>query len=328
MTGLSFRLAHLTDPHLAPLPPFAKRALLSRRILGYLSWLKRRQRVHRREILDAVTADLARQGVDHVAVTGDLVNLALPEEFAQGGRWLATLGGAADVTFVPGNHDAYVPVRWQGSWAHLGPYMRGDGDRAAADEPATFPFVRRRGPLALVCVSTAVPNVPTMALGTIGAPQLARLRAVLASLRGCGLCRVVLLHHPPVRAMTSWRRRLTDGAALRAVLGETGAELLLCGHEHRFQLATVEGPDGPIPVVGGPSTSLRADGRERFGGYLLHTVTAGERGWQLTVEARRFDASAGGCRGEPSRRLVVAPGGCRLEPLPAGAAGAVVAAPL
>src|SRR3954447_10907369 len=98
MTAGIFRLAHLTDLHVPPLPIISLRALLSRRLLGWVSWRHRRQRTHRREVLDAPAEDLLKQQPDHVAVTGDLVNLALPLEFEQGARWLAGVGDPAQVT--------------------------------------------------------------------------------------------------------------------------------------------------------------------------------------------------------------------------------------
>jgi 3',5'-cyclic AMP phosphodiesterase CpdA len=331
MSGAPFRLAHLTDPHLAPLPAFPKRALLSRRILGYLSWLRYRQRRHLRQLLDLVTSDLALQAVDHIVVTGDLVNLALPGEFAEGAVWLGGLGDARDVTYVPGNHDAYVPIRWHGSWSHIGPFMRDDDGPADAGMPARFPFVRRRGRMALVGVSTASPNVPTMAMGLVGGAQLRRLREILEGLRAPGCCRVLLLHHPPVPGMTSWRRHLKDAGALRAVLREVGAELLLCGHEHRFQFGQVDGPDGPIPVLGGPSASLHVDNPARFGGYLIHSLAPAGPGWRIEVEVRRLDPARLACRGEPIRRVAPRADDGRLElvpVVPVGAAGALPTVPV
>ena len=53
-----FVLAHLSDPHLAPLPPGRLRELASKRLFGYVNWHRRRHRVHRRETLDALTDDL------------------------------------------------------------------------------------------------------------------------------------------------------------------------------------------------------------------------------------------------------------------------------
>ena len=105
-----FRLAHLSDLHIAPLPRVRPRDLMGKRLLGYLSWLQRRRRVHIREILDAMVRDLRAIEPDHVAITGDLVNIALPEEFRQAAAWLRELGRSDWVTVVPGNHDVYVPI--------------------------------------------------------------------------------------------------------------------------------------------------------------------------------------------------------------------------
>ena len=54
--------------------------------------------------------------------------------------------------------------------------MRGD---AASAVDRGFPFLRRRGPLALIGVSTSVPSLPLMAIGRVGADQLQRLETML-----------------------------------------------------------------------------------------------------------------------------------------------------
>src|SRR5262245_20870630 len=103
-----FVLAHLSDPHLAPLPRPRIAELASKRLTGYLNWLRKRRAIHESDVLAAIVRDLSSQRPDHIAVTGDLVNIALPAEFENARRWLDRLGPAADVSLVPGNHDAYV----------------------------------------------------------------------------------------------------------------------------------------------------------------------------------------------------------------------------
>ena len=73
----AFTLAHLSDPHLPPLPAARFRDLVGKRALGYLNWTRNRHKYHRREVLDSLVADMQAQRPDHIAVTGDLVNLAL-----------------------------------------------------------------------------------------------------------------------------------------------------------------------------------------------------------------------------------------------------------
>ncbi len=93
-----FVLAHLSDLHLSPMPRPRLRELAGKRAIGIVNWRLRRRLEHRAEVFDALAADLAAQAADHVAVTGDLVNIALPGEFEGGGRALARLGPPERVT--------------------------------------------------------------------------------------------------------------------------------------------------------------------------------------------------------------------------------------
>ena len=73
------------------MPLVKRRDLMSKRMLGYVNWHRGRKFVHRREILDIITSDVVEQNPDHIAVTGDLVNLGLPEEFLRAAEWLNDL---------------------------------------------------------------------------------------------------------------------------------------------------------------------------------------------------------------------------------------------
>ncbi len=104
----TFRLAHLSDPHLPPLPTTRLRELAGKRALGYLNWTRNRHKFHRRDVLDTLVSDIKTQAPDHIAVTGDIVNLALEAECAPARAWLEGVGTPDRVTAIPGNHDAYV----------------------------------------------------------------------------------------------------------------------------------------------------------------------------------------------------------------------------
>jgi 3',5'-cyclic AMP phosphodiesterase CpdA len=269
------------------------RDLAGKRALGWLSWHRRRRHEHRAEILDALLADLAAEAPDHVAVTGDLTNVGLPDEIEAAVPWLERLGGPGRVSLVPGNHDAYgaaLDGRRLAPWA---PYMAG-ADGAAPGAGGRFPFVRRLGPLALVGLSSAVPSAPGLATGRLGADQLAQLERALAGLARERCYRVVLLHHPPLPAGQSWRRRLSDAPELRAILARTGAELVLHGHTHRTSFERVPGPAGAIPVVGVPSSSARGHRPERRARYHLYRIEAAAgAGFRLACSVRALDPGSG-----------------------------------
>ena len=73
-----FTLAHLSDPHLAPLPKPRWRELIGKRVTGYINWQRRAALHPRRRRARQIVADLKAQAPDHIAVTGDLANIALP----------------------------------------------------------------------------------------------------------------------------------------------------------------------------------------------------------------------------------------------------------
>jgi 3',5'-cyclic AMP phosphodiesterase CpdA len=276
----AFTLAHLSDPHLPPLPKARLIDLAGKRALGHLNWTRNRHKYQRRDVLDILVSDMQAQGPDHVAVTGDLVNLALEAVFAPALSWLESVGAADRVTMVPGNHDAYVRGAARQPELHWGDYMRGDG----ASRMHGFPFVRRRGPVALIGLSSAVPTAPFLATGKLGAEQLQRLAPLLDRSREEGLFRVVMIHHPPVSK--SHFKRLTDGAAFRDLLAQHGAELVIHGHDHAHSVMWLDGSGARIPAVGVPSASEAPPGKHDSAGYNLYTIGGRAGGWRCELSAR------------------------------------------
>jgi len=274
-----FVLAHLSDLHLASRPRL--RDLMSKRGLGFINWQRKRKFIHRPEIADDVVRDLKGFAPDHIAMTGDLVNLSLDDEYRRARAWLDALGSPHDVTVVPGNHDVYVRAMVASPAAYWGDYMRGDDGRQ------NFPFVRRRGNLALIALSSAVPTGPFMATGRLGESQLAGLAGALEETRGA--FRVVLIHHPPLSSARRFMRRLTDAEALRRVLAEHGAELLIHGHDHRRALIWLDGPNGSkIPAAGVPSVSARVPhGSEDGAGYTIFRIDGFAGAWRCEMIARQ-----------------------------------------
>jgi 3',5'-cyclic AMP phosphodiesterase CpdA len=283
-----FVLAHLSDLHLGPIPRPRARELINKRGLGLINWYRGRHAIHRPDVLALLERDIAQQRVDHIAVTGDLVNLALAAEFSAAHQWLTRLGPPERVTVVPGNHDAYVRAAAAHPLRYWGDYMRGDGDGpiTAPGAAAHFPFVRKRGPAALVGLSTAVPTGPLMATGRLGADQLMRLADTLDALGREGLFRIVLIHHPPVSRRSQHFKRLIDGGALRRIVAEHGAELLLHGHHHVHLLTWLDGPNGRVPAVGVPSASAAADPHGDAAAYNLYAIERDGNVWRCEAVTR------------------------------------------
>ena len=261
-----FRLAQVSDPHFQSFRNVKLRDLFGKRALGGLNLLLMRRRKHNMALLQSLLKDLPSRGVDHLAITGDLCNIALESEWAAALRWIeATQIPSERVTVIPGNHDAYVAkVVDDGVFERMfAPYQTAEL-RAGS---AIYPFVRFRDDVALVCTSTGVPTGDTGAWGRMGEPQLTRLESLLTAPEVKRRRRVVLIHHPPLVNRHGEERNLRDRAALQALLARTGADLVLHGHDHRDYFNELPGPDGTrIPVVGAGSASYDGppDRRARY----------------------------------------------------------------
>ncbi|HWV55364.1 metallophosphoesterase [Pseudorhodoplanes sp.] len=278
----SFVLAHLSDAHLAPLPQPGWLDLASKRITGYLNWQRKRRFIHDPAVLEAIVADLRAAEPDHVAMTGDVINLGLREEFVRGRAWLNMLGSPDRVSLVPGNHDIYVPeaARMLPAWRHF----------MDSDEPGfALPYVRRRGPLAIIGVTSGVPTAPFLATGWIGGEQLARLRHHLIEQKQRGAFRVVLIHHPPVSDAGN-SKRLLDASVFLRVIAEAGAELVLHGHDHIHSLVRLKGPDGTVPAMGVPSASAAPGGTWMPAAYNLYRIGGAPGAWTCHAISRGIGA--------------------------------------
>lgn len=282
-------LAHLSDVHLAPLPRPQFHHLMNKRFLGYVNWQNRKEH-YRRDVLDTIINDMLARNPGHIAVTGDLVNIALPEEFVLARLWLDRLGSPEDVTVVPGNHDAYSPFLRDPRLRHWRPFMMSNeaGAKRFGAHGLHFPFVRLIGRIALIGLSSARATLPGMASGWLGARQMREAANVLSMLGEDGYCRIVLIHHPPLPGMTSHIRGLHDARRFKAVLAEHGAELVLHGHNHRTMQEWLPTSRKPIPIIGVSSASLLHDMPEKCASYNLFTVEETGDDWSISMLTRRI----------------------------------------
>jgi 3',5'-cyclic AMP phosphodiesterase CpdA len=289
---MMFALAHLSDPHLSPMPRPRLVELMGKRAVGYFNWRSNRGAHHSPDFLSALVADLKHRGFDHLAVTGDLVNLGLPDEYALARRFLESLGPGDRVSMVPGNHDAYVRGT---ALLHIDlwkAYIAGDEpaqDSGIAGAP--FPYLRRRGNLAIIGLSTAIPTAPFLATGRLGKAQLLEFERLLKITKEERRFRVVLIHHPPA-GKHSPHEILTDAKAFCAAVAREGAELVLHGHKHKAMLQKIAGPERDVNVIGVPSASNPGTAPERGGAYNIYRIGGEAGAWTCDMES--FGIARGG----------------------------------
>ncbi|MCB8875183.1 metallophosphoesterase family protein [Acidisoma silvae] len=285
---MQFSLAHLSDLHLPP--PAEALSMRSRNMksfLAKLSWHRKRKRIHTWRPAAALLADIAAHAPDHIALTGDLTNFGEPAEFLAARRYLQQMGSPNDLSVVPGNHDVTIPLPWQDSLGQWRDWMCSDAKEAASGAEG-FPFLRRRGDVAIIGVNSAVLTPIFYAGGAVGDAQRQRLADLLELTGRQGLFRIVLIHHPPTMSRGGRRKALRDRAALRDVLARHGAELVLSGHHHITRLAGVKGPVTAIPSLGVPA-ALASTVHPEWAGWHLHRIERTPAGWHLTSTLRRYN---------------------------------------
>lgn len=277
MTKTTVTLAQISDVHLPfpNWPPF--RYWNAKRTLGLLNWYRGRRFVHRIEAVDRLVADMKAHTPDHVAVTGDLVNLGLPQEYRAAKGWLETLGSPDTVSVIPGNHDIYCPLDNQEHcyqvWAE---YMQSDafGRELGLLEPGSFPFVRRIGPVALICANSALPTPPFFAHGHIGAVQFESIEKSLQEVANSGLFACLMLHHPPLPGQAPRRRALIDAIKMRQLIATNPVGVVLYGHNHTDDVtwvANTHEPDKKTAICGAASGSAwRRHKKEPKARYYLY----------------------------------------------------------
>ncbi len=229
-----FRLAHISDLHFFSSMNVPLTRLLGKRALGYANLYFHRRFQHDPGLIRLLMENLKEQKVDHIAVTGDLTNLSLGEEFG-GIRGLLLQSGffPRDISVVPGNHDRYTKsaestLRFE---AYLAPFMGSDIELWDHN----FPYVRLRDGVAIVGINSALSLPPFMAGGKIGVEQLTRLEVILEHPELKSRFIVFLMHHPPYRhpfKRLHFMEGLSDyGVFLKVIRGRPS--LILHGHLHR-----------------------------------------------------------------------------------------------
>ena len=218
-------------------------------------------------------------------MTGDIANIGLPQEYLNGRDFLESLGKPRDVTFVPGNHDIYVPEAAAFAARQWEPWMCDD------DGKSGFPFFRLRGKVAIIGLNSGVPTAPFLATGWLGVKQLTELAALLKALKEENLFRVVLIHHPPV-SQAGRHKRLLDADVFKRVIAEHGAELILHGHDHLHMINWLNGPDGSrVPAVGVPSASAKPGMDHDNAAYHLYRIDGAAGDWRCEVISRGITPS-------------------------------------
>lgn len=281
-----FRIAHISDLHIPPLPPMSLKQLAGKRLLGLVAWHQKWKSEHRQTILDALQRHLQELQPDHICITGDVTFTTLPEEVDKAAEWISRLGDPQQISLIPGNHDAYVSGSLEYALETWSRWMQDD------DGQTGFPYLHRRGPVDIIGLSSAVATPPAISLGRIGQAQLHRTEALLGRIKATRRPSLLMVHHPPQDGAASRKRALSDRKALREILCRSPVDLVLHGHLHYPTRAVLDCASGPIPVLGAASASTIGIRKSVAHYHLIEIETASGQP-QMTVQHYKYNTISG-----------------------------------
>lgn len=290
------KIGHISDLHILKLEDPRPWEFFNKRLVGGANLLFKRSKSHSsrvvREALRHLDEDCA---VDHIAITGDLSNLALASEFAEAADILAEIPFSEErVSVIPGNHDYYTREteatrRFE---RYFAPYMKTDvpGYRTESG----YPFCQLKDDdVAIIGMKSAVPTPWFFATGEVDQMQLDATAALLDDPKVRDRFKIVMIHHhlvPFEHSRVEYSRRLTNADEVLEMLRWRDVDLAIHGHNHHF--ATIELPHlrgkGTLRICEAGSTSVGSYDDPYFGGKF--NVYHVEDGRLLKIETHLFES--------------------------------------
>ena len=240
--------------------------------------------------IEAIEAIVQTERFDVVAVSGDLSQRARAGEFQRAAVFLRDAERVSRTIVVPGNHD----VAWWRSPLHMGDERRLYENYRAYVSLELEPVLRVPGAVFVgvntshgVTVRTLTWNLRDISIiGDITREQLARVRTEIADARADD-CRVVVMHHNPVKGELSQRHGLKNTRKVLGAFADMGVELVLCGHDHQEAIHYIEHTKkGTVVSTAGTVSSRSRGGRPSSMNAI--TITPGA----IDIVSRIWDGGA------------------------------------
>jgi 3',5'-cyclic AMP phosphodiesterase CpdA len=224
---------------------------------------------------------------DAIVVSGDLTQRARHGEFQRARVFVRHMQDAAPTLVVPGNHDIEwwkSPLGIRGESVKYDKYRQYFGD--------VRPVLQLPGAIIAGAVSaygiawgSLTWNVNDMAVkGHLPGSETARIKQIFSNARP-GQARVLAIHHNVLPGALSRRMGLARWRSAHKRLIDTGADVVVCGHDHQEGAGQVE---GRITV----STSGTHSDRSRGGRPSVFNVVRIERE-VVHVQHYRWDPATG-----------------------------------
>ena len=229
---------------------------------------------------------VAAEPPNAVVITGDLTQRARHGEFQRALVFVERIRSFAPTLVIPGNHD----VQWWES-----PFDLSGSDRKHAKYRTYFgddltPTLELPG----LCIASVLTSHgvawgsmtwkfwrDTAVKGHLAADEVGRIRAVFAR-QPAGTIKAVALHQNVLRGEISSRMGLAGWREATRRLDASGADLILCGHDHQEGIGRLDG--GAVVATAG--TLTRRTRGSRPSAFNLITI----KGDAIVVQHQTWNA--------------------------------------
>lgn len=236
------------------------------------------------EAVEALVPDLEP---DLVVVAGDVTQRARHGEFQRARGFVRELSRTAPVYVLPGNHDVqwwWRPFLPFGAAAKYAKYRQYFGPILAPT--LDLPLAMVAGVLTShgVAWGSLTPRLRDIAVkGHLPRADIRRATEIFARARP-DQARILVLHHNVLRGPLSRRMGLARWRQAQRRIAASGADLVLCGHDHQELVETL---DGIVVVCTGTLSTRSRGGRPS----VFYRVVVDEDA--IHVECYRWDREHG-----------------------------------
>ena len=242
------------------------------------------------EQIDALEALIPELRPNAIVISGDVSQRARHGELQAALRFTQSLRRAAPTLVIPGNHDVEW---WRSPFGILGTDRRYRKYRRYFGPELTPSLELPGAVVASVLTSHGVSfgsmtwNLNDMAVkGHLPASEARRVARYFESAPADAV-RVVVMHHNLLRGAISGRMGLARWRSAQALLRSTGAELVLCGHDHQEGCGQVENAF-VVGTAGTHTDRCRGDRASAWNLVSIETTSINIQHYRWDVKQRSF----------------------------------------
>ena len=231
------KIIHISDLHILEIKA-TPLDFLNKRIIGGLNIYFNRKGEYLTENVEKLFNDINKQKFDHIIITGDFTNLALPSEFKKAKELLEMLGDHSKISIVPGNHDSYTRKAFRKKYfqKYFDKWLINDlkvEKNKKSDKK--FPYVRLLDDnIAVIGFNTSITSCCFCSAGKISNYQIKEFEKMMESSQLKDRYKIVLIHQDlkKVSKFEEWSSGIRDRKKIVKLFSKHKIDLVLHGHRH------------------------------------------------------------------------------------------------